>query len=194
MIIEDENYNLIKKKDKINKKSLQNIYDIAVNEENRELYFLDSDNDRIIVTDFELNFIEYFGCYDDDDDDDDDDKNFDSSSGICFKNGFLYVSDKNNERVQIFDKDLEFINSLDLGYAPKQVCASNAFNHKTQEFYCFDSNGNLIEQIQLNENNTNSCFNGKLIVFNKNLLMSSYTGKKLIKFRLVLIKIVILMF
>ena len=44
---------------------------------------------------------------------------------------------------------------------------------------CFDQNLNFIETIQLDD----YCDKGKLVVFNNTLLMSSFVGKRLIKFR-----------
>ena len=44
---------------------------------------------------------------------------------------------------------------------------------------CFDQNLNFIETIQLHD----YCDKGKLVVFNNTLLMSSFVGKRLIKFR-----------
>ena len=217
--LHDQNYNLIQKIEKINGETLLDLGEIAINQEKGELYLLDKNNDRIIVTDMELDFIKYFDCVDHGDE-------FDLPLAICFKNENLYVCDSGNKRIQIFDSDLEYIESLELGFSPYRVQTSNSmlavtsddgiyfydlssldfqnkfdnefkyipsisetdsmfyyFDCETKEFSCFDQNGNLIEDIYLNEISLTRCFDGKLILFNKNLLMSSYEGKKLIKFR-----------
>ena len=103
--IHDKNFNLIEKIDKTNGESSDEIEEIAINPEMEELFLLDANNDRIIVTDFELNFIKYFGSHCDKD------NQFDCPCGLCFKNGYLYVSDTGNERIQIFNQNLEFVKS-----------------------------------------------------------------------------------
>ena len=57
--LHDENYNMIKKIEEINGESISKISKIVINEEKREIYLLDLRNDRIIVTDFEVNFIKW---------------------------------------------------------------------------------------------------------------------------------------
>ena len=84
------------------------------------MYLLDFNNDRIIVTDFELNFIKYFGSQGDLDD------QFICPLGILFKNGCVYVSDTANQRIQVFNQDLEHIKSLQLEFKPREVQTSNS--------------------------------------------------------------------
>ena len=93
---------------------------MVINKNKREVYLLNRNNDRIIVTDFELNFIKYFGSRGDRN------NQFDDLFGICFKNGYLYVSDNGNMRIQIFNQDLEFIKSVKLEYEPREVQISNS--------------------------------------------------------------------
>ena len=81
--LHDENYNVIKKIEEINGTKIPEISEKTINVEKRELYLLDSLKIRIIVTDFELNFIKYIGSKGD-------------GYSICFKNGFLYVVDSYN--------------------------------------------------------------------------------------------------
>ena len=218
--IHDENYKLIKKEDEINGESFSHIEEIAINEDERELYLLDFNNDRIIVTDFELNFIKYFGSRGD--------KNnqFNYPRGICFKNENLYVSDRLNQRIQMFNQDFEFIKSLELEYEPREIQTSNSmlavtsdnginfydlnslefhvkfdyelnfglflseidsifygFDYTTRDVFCFDSNGKLIEKIHVNLRDEISLLTGRLVIFNKCLLMNSYESEKLIKFK-----------
>ena len=77
----DKNYNLIKTIEKINEECFSYMQEIAINRENGEVFLLDKH--RIIVTDFDTNFIKYFGSKGD--------KNnqFNCLLGICFKNGYL---------------------------------------------------------------------------------------------------------
>ena len=119
--IHDENYNLIQKVDTINGQKFSHIREIAINEEKRELYLPDYTHHRIIVMDFELNFIKYFGSfglhgsY-----------KFNKPLGTCFKNEYFYVCDSNNKRIQIFDKDLVFVNSIKTNYSAIRIQASNS--------------------------------------------------------------------
>ena len=119
--IHNQNFNLIKKEVEINGKSFSGIEEIAVNQEKGEVYILDKENCRIIlVTDFELNFIKYFGSYGN--------KNnqFKYPFGICFKNGYLCVADCENYQIKVFNQDLRFIKSLQLECKPREVQTSNS--------------------------------------------------------------------
>ena len=116
----DENFNKIKQVEKINSESISSIQEMTVNQENGEVHLLDLDSHRIIVTDFELNFIKYFGSRGNKD------NQFNQPVGICFKNGYLYITDSGNYRIQIFNQDFEFINSLKLEFDPKQVQILNS--------------------------------------------------------------------
>ena len=217
--IHDENYNLIKKVEKINGKFFTDIKELAINQEKGEVYISECYSDRIIVTDFELNFIKYFFGWIGED-------HLNSPYGICFKNGYLYVADGENNRIQIFNQDLEYIESLKLEYEPFQVQVTNSllavtskdgiflyelinlelylkhenealnglhlseidsvifgFGYKNKEIVSIDLERNLLEQIKMNEKDLKTEFDGKLVLFNKSLLTSSYEGKKLIKFK-----------
>ena len=56
---------------------------------------------------------------------------------------------------------------------------STFYMYRSKEVDCFNQNGKFIETIQLED----ACILGKLIIFNKTLIMSSFDGKKLIKFQ-----------
>ena len=211
--IHDENFNLIRK---IIKTDIT-VDGIAINKDKGELYFLH--DDKVLVTDFELNFIKYLGS-----ENEDDTYEFSYPSGICFKNGYLYVSDSYNNRIQVFDQNLVFVKSLNLKYEPKEIKASNsilavasdnginfydiksldfqkkfdhkledgltlseidsyfyAFDYETKEVDCFDQTGDYIETISLNEDDLYDDEDGRIILFNKTLLMNSSSGKKIIR-------------
>ena len=211
--LHDENYKVIKKIEKINGQIIYNVLDIVINQEKRELYLSDRQNNRIIVTDYELNFIKYFGS----------EGQFNKPMGLSFNKENLYVCDYSNGRIQQFNKNLKHVNSIKFNNHPCRLKISNSvlvvssancvesydlksmkvletFKHDRRfaldineidsNFYgvdtiakkvvCFDQKGKFIEKINLTENDL--C-DGKLILFNQTLLMSSCLGKKLIKFR-----------
>ena len=100
--LHDEYYNVIKKIEEIDGQSISKIEEIAINEEKREVYFLEQSKHRIIVTDFELNFIKYFGSYGNGD------NQFNYPSSICFYNEFLYVCETIKKRIKKFNQNYFF--------------------------------------------------------------------------------------
>ena len=122
LTLHDENYNLIKKIKEIDGKSIAKISKMAINEEKRELYLLDTSRSRIIVTDFELNFIKYFGSWGNRDD------QFFYPNSICFKKGFLYVTDSysTKKRIKKFNQNFELIILLELEYEPRHLIVVNS--------------------------------------------------------------------
>ena len=119
--IHDEGYNVIKKIGQINRELITKISEIAINEEKRELYILGSSlKHRITVTDFELNFIKYFGSWGIGE------NQFIYPTSICFKNGFLYVCDCLNKRIHKFNQNFEFIKLLELEYEPFKMSVFNS--------------------------------------------------------------------
>ena len=164
--IHNESFAVIKKVYQINNESINYISETATNYEKKELYLLEESKNRIIVTDFELNFIEYFGSKFRKD------FNFKSPTGICFKNGVLYVCDTYNKRIQVFNQNFKFIQSLKLQYIPDKVKASNSTlavkSYDEVNFY--DLNGlNLIRTFHhcLNIYEIDSSFYGFDYVTNK---------------------------
>ena len=111
---------MIKKIEQINGLSILKISEIAINEEKRELYILEQLEHRITITDFELNFIKYFGSKGNGD------NQFNYPSSICFKYQFLYVCDSYNKRIQKFNQNLEFIKLLKLEYTPYRLTVLNS--------------------------------------------------------------------
>ena len=118
--LHDENYKVIKSIHAINREPITSELKIVVNEEKKELYILNGSKARIIVTDFELNFIKYFGSMGRGD------NQFLWPNNICFKNGFLYVSDRKNKRIQKFNQNLKFIKLLELEYEPLELTVLNS--------------------------------------------------------------------
>ena len=55
---------------------------------------------------------------------------------------------------------------------------STFYMYRSKEVDCFNQNGKFIETIQLED----ACILGKLIIFNKTLIMSSFDGKNLSNF------------
>jgi hypothetical protein len=84
------------------------------------LYIADSQNHRIIKLDDEFNLIKSYGSFGADF------NQFVKPSGICFKNGILYICDYGNQRIQICDKDLELIDSVKVNYQPWMIKISNS--------------------------------------------------------------------
>jgi hypothetical protein len=118
IVVYDQNFNLLK-----NIKSLnhQDLYPsgIALNKEDEQLYIVENTKHRIILTDLDFNFIKYFGSQGSGN------HEFDFPVDICFKNHSIYVCDYDNHRVQIFNKDFEFISTLKTNYGPWKIKVSN---------------------------------------------------------------------
>ena len=196
----DQNFNLIKKVDKINKNNLS-IRGIAVNREKEVLYMTDGVSKRILVIDFELNYISAS------------EHKFFDPFGTCFKNDFLYVCDYLLNRIKIFDQNLLFCTDKKFDYSPaytitisnSKICLVMAtrinfynlnnsshhseihsslegfiFEHNNWFYYfkdfevnCYDENANLSEKIYLNENPIQTQLNSYAVIANKSLLIGS---------------------
>ena len=114
----DQNFNLLKNIKSLNDQRLDPIR-IALNKEDEQLYILEKTKHRIILTDLDFNFIKYFGSQGKGN------HEFDNPFDICFKNHSIYVCDYGNQRVQIFNKDFEFISTLKTNYGPWKIKVSN---------------------------------------------------------------------
>ncbi len=115
----DENFVLIKRIDKINEEALSPL-GITLNKTDGKLFISDKYLNKIFRTDFEFNYINSVGSYGTDI------MKFNVPIDICFKNGYLYVCDFKNKRLQLFDSELEFIKILKLEYMPWKIEASNS--------------------------------------------------------------------
>ena len=216
----DQNFNLLKKIDKINGKYFSPIA-VQVNSNDKLIYICDYAKHRILMTDVDFNLIKSVGSNGAKIDE------FNNPFDICYNNESLYICDHYNERIQIYSKDLEFIKSIQLEYKPWKVKASNSiicvekntghgvyfysltnceliksyesqitgrisqfnlffyvFNHQANEFFCYDENGILKEELTLTgvDGIFTNVWDGAFIENNGKLLIQSYTTKKIIKF------------
>jgi hypothetical protein len=117
LVLYDENFKPVKKIDKINELSFT---PTGIASYDNHLYIADSQNHSIIKLDDEFNFIKSLGSCGADF------NQFVKPLGICFKNGILYICDLFNQRIQICDKDLEFIDSVKVNYHPWMIKISNS--------------------------------------------------------------------
>ena len=220
LLLYDQNFNLVRKVEKINGESF-NPRGLACSD--IHLYIADQLNHRILMTDFEFNKIKSVGSLG---------RGIDQFNGptcICLKNEILCICDWSNKRIQVYNKDLEFMKSGSVHYFPWVIKASNLFivvqpgslkslfiyelnslklmqkvdnpnewcrlsvinsniyrfNSKSRSVLVYDENGNLKEEIIINNVDTkliSDIWDGTFIAFNGDLLMTSYSAKKLIKF------------
>jgi hypothetical protein len=123
----DQNMNLIKEIKNINGKHMSYKSRIAFNSDEERFYILDSDRNKVLITDLEFNLIKTVGSYGNGNDE------FNLPYDFSFKNGFIYVADNQNKRVQMFNSDLVFVNSLTLEYRPMFIKCSNTMACITTE-------------------------------------------------------------
>ena len=140
-ILNSSTYELVKIIDKIENKNFTP-RGISFNYQRNNIYILDELNNQIIMTSLDFKKLESYGSYGSNE------HQFDDPSSICFANGYLYVSDRNNERVQILTPDLEYSNTIALNYKPymikvtnKRICVTcvEKTNERGIYFYCTDS-------------------------------------------------------
>ena len=79
---------------------------IALNNRN-QLYICDYDSDEVMQTDLEFNKLKHY-----EDNSDDFTNELCNPKGLFYKNGFVYVCDYGNDRIQILNEDLEFVKTL----------------------------------------------------------------------------------
>lgn len=108
----DENLVLKKQVSKINNEKIEPT-SLASNDKDR-FYIVDTFNDRILMTDYEFNFIKCIGFYGSLLGE------FMSPLDVIFKDDYLYVTDYGNNRVQKLNSDLEMLGILEfpVGYCP----------------------------------------------------------------------------
>jgi hypothetical protein len=115
----DHNLNFVKRIDRINGEIFHPL-GIAINFEEKRLYISDNYNHRIIMTDLDFNFIRSVGSkgteY----------SKFHGPYDICLISNNLYICDFNNNRIQIYSKNLELIKSVKLDYQPWKVKGTNS--------------------------------------------------------------------
>ncbi len=188
------------------------------------IYITDLMNHSIIMLDYEFNKIKSIGSLGSSF------NQFYSPWDICCKDGILYICDNDNQRIQIYNKDLEFIDSVKVTYDPWMIKITSSclfveagnkpglfiyelnslslkhkiedspsvscrlsvinsnvyrFNSQSKSFLFYDENGNFKEKIIINNVDgsfLSSAWDGAFIDFEGNLLMTSYSGRMLIKF------------
>jgi hypothetical protein len=91
---------------------------IALNNRN-QIYICDYDNDRIIMTDLEFNEITCFNPTDDVTNE------LCNPKGLFYKNGHLYVCDNGNKRIQVLNRDLEYVKTIPLDDHPLSIHVSD---------------------------------------------------------------------
>ncbi len=220
LILYDKYLNLIRTVDKINEVSF---LPVGIASYDNHLYIADQLSYSIIKLDNELNKIKSIGSLGSGS------NQFRSPYGICCKDGILYICDNGNQRIQIYNKDLEFFDSVEVNYTPWLIKITNSlifvqagqvkslfiydyyslslkhkidnpaeycrlseinsnvyrFNCKSKSVLFYDENGNFKEEITINNvdgNFLSDALDGTFIEFNCYLLMTSFSGRKLIKF------------
>jgi 6-phosphogluconolactonase (cycloisomerase 2 family) len=118
LTIFDSTFKLQQTIDKIDNKDFKP-RGITVNNRHKQIYILDELNSQIIMTDLQFKKLESYGSYGSSD------SQFDDPASICHESDFLYVSDRNNQKVKVLTDDLEFSNSIELDYKPYLIKASN---------------------------------------------------------------------
>ena len=132
--IYDENFEEVKKKDKINKKRIIPS-DVALDLEKEIAYIADNLNHRILMTDFKLNFIKSVGSggtkY----------NPLHEPYSLCLINKNLYVSDYFNKRIQVLSDDLEFVKFFAVDSEPDQIksLSSMLAVQTSKEIYFYNS-------------------------------------------------------
>ncbi len=117
LIMYDKNFYRIKTVDKINEVSF---LPVGIASYDNHLYIADQLSHCIIKLDFEFNKIKSIGSFGSGF------IQFNSPLGICCKDGILYICDNRNQRIQIYNKDLEFIDSVKVDYEPWVIKITNS--------------------------------------------------------------------
>jgi len=104
----DENFNEIKKV------NLGLSFGCTINKTG-DIYVTDCKNNCIYKMDVELNMVKKEGSHGSGD------FQFHSPLSICFENNFLYICDRLNERIQILNDNLEFVDKIKLQFEPKSI-------------------------------------------------------------------------
>ncbi len=99
----DENLNFVKTVDKINE---FRVAPAGIASYEDHFYISDQLNHKILKLDFELNKIKSIGNLGSRF------NQFNVPFGICCKDGILYICDNRNHRIQIYNEDLQFIDTI----------------------------------------------------------------------------------
>ena len=106
-----------------------------MNLEKEIAYITDCLNHRILITDFQLNFIKSVGSKGTEN------NQLDQPFDLCQLNNYLYVCDANNRRIQVLNNDLEFVKSFAVDSQPYQIKSLNSMLAVASliEIYFFNS-------------------------------------------------------
>jgi hypothetical protein len=111
----DQNFNFIKKITKINDEKIHS-FDIESNKNKDILYIYNRVKHAIIMVNTDFQMIKYVGGIND----------FGFVKGLCYQNGFLYVSDYDRCCINVYSEKLDFLNSVQIGYRPLRLKANNS--------------------------------------------------------------------
>ena len=118
LTIFDKNLKVIKTVTKIDKLSLFCFY--ATTNHKDKIYVSNSEENRVIVTDLELNMIKIIGTHGKSND------QFDHPRGVSYYKSYIYICDYGNIRIQILNEEtLEFDKQFPLDYGPVQIKVAN---------------------------------------------------------------------
>ena len=119
LILYDSEFNLVKTFFQFNSRSLFPL-SLATNKKDR-IYISDSYNHRIIMTDIDLNLLYEIGsngCKVDE---------FNYPCGLTYYSDLVYVCDTQNQRLQVYNKNLVFKQSHVLNFSPFEIQCLNSF-------------------------------------------------------------------
>ena len=156
----DENFKVIKTIDKIDNRGFYPEA-VALNGKNNRIYFTNRDSHEVIMTDLNVCKIKSFGSIGSIE------RQFNDPCGICYIDGFVYVCDSKNERIQILNEELEYCKSVPLDYEPWLIKGSNNLiciernDGQGISFYDLKANFSLIHNYEHGWgkiSNLNGCF------------------------------------
>ncbi len=93
---------------------------LEINKKKKNLYITDEQNKRTIKLDFEFKTIKTIGSLGSSF------NQFNTPPGISCKDGILNICDFMNTRIQIYNKDLEFIGTIKMDYNPYLIKITNS--------------------------------------------------------------------
>lgn len=132
----DTEFNLVKTINRINNREIQPGY-ITSNKIDK-IYICERHHNRIVMTDFDFNFIRQIGSKGVNND------QFNFPCGILYDNNSVYVCDSKNKRLQKFDSDLGFQKSYSLDFEPWKLRITNSVacivQNKYGYIYFYDLN------------------------------------------------------
>ncbi len=140
--IYDKDLNFIKRVHKINGNEFHPST-ILANYDEKQFYICDMYAHRILMTDFDFNFIKSVGskglenCQ------------FNDPYDICFSSSKFYISEYDDRRIQVYSKDFDFVTSFKVEYNPCKIKSTNSIicvvADNPDGIYFYDSNDfNLI--------------------------------------------------